>query len=319
MTTDFSIRYNNNSCGVFFRSYPCYDNTTCAPVEKYLKKGVYLFELWGARSGNDYFGTGHARGGYVSGILKLTEAKRLIINIGGVGSDGDPYSNKKGGNNGGGDGGFGGASGGGATDVRLDYSLQSRIIVAAGAGGGERISDGHGGGVSGLTGSSTNCGPSHSLHSGSGPGTQTSGGKSGYSTIHGYAEAGSFGKGGSGIRSENITEEGGGGGGGGYFGGGAVPYVCSGSGGSSYVSGHPDCMSVIGPDSNVTNSSTVHYSGLRFLDPEIISGNSRMPLPSFDRIIGLGNDGPGAIKITLLDSCTNSRYKFRKHFMSVFL
>jgi hypothetical protein len=316
MTASFTVGYNDAGQRVQYISYPCSNNANCAPVEINLTRGKYLFELWGARSGNDYFGSGYRRGGYVSGILDLRKTTKFFIHFGGVGSNG-LNANVKGGNNGGGDGGYYGAGGGGATDVRLDSSLQSRIIVAAGAGGGERISDGHGGGVIGLTGSSTNCG-GYSLAKGSQPGNQTSGGASGYRASYGYAEAGSFGRGGAGITPNGS--DGGGGGGGGYFGGGGVPQVCAGSGGSSYVSGHPECMSVTGPDSTTTHSNPVHYSGLRFTEPVITSGNREMPLPSFKQTSGVGNNGPGAIRITKFleygpGACTNPSYQFQNTFI----
>lgn len=303
MTNTPSSLYRSNKKQVLFFPYLCSDNTYCPAIGLTLDKGKYLFELWGARSGNDCYGTGFARGGYASGILFLHETKNFSLHIGGVGSDGRSTT-VKGGNNGGGSGGTYGAAGGGATDVRLDESLQSRIIVAAGAGGGERTSGGHGGGLSGSPGSSK-CG-TFSLNTASYPGTQYSGGAAGTHSNYPAVEAGSFGKGGSGIPG---NADGGGGGGGGYFGGGGTPYVCDGSGGSSYISGHPGCRSVIGPTSTTTSDNTIHYSGMQFLSPLTIAGNNEMPLPSLTYKRGIGNDGSGAIRITILNnySCRISR------------
>ena len=52
----------------FARSeYTLNDNTYCPAVVLNLDQGKYLFELWGARSGDDYYRTGYALGGYASG------------------------------------------------------------------------------------------------------------------------------------------------------------------------------------------------------------------------------------------------------------
>ena len=140
------------------------------------------------------------------------------------------------------------SSGGGATDIRLvsgnwnDFdSLKSRIMVAAGGGGATTWSRGSYGGAAGglfaydvpyyATGSW-----GYTLNTGA---TQTSGGVGFVSSNAGrHGQSGKFGIGGNGNTSSGY----GGGGGGGYYGGAGGgdggPMTCSGSGGSSYISGH---------------------------------------------------------------------------------
>ena len=280
-------------------SYPCTDNTNYPPIKLTLERGRYLFELWGARSGIDYFYYTFALGAYVSGVLSIQKSLPIYIYLGGIGSDGSNQGNVCGGNNGGGTGGSYGSAGGGATDVRLDKSLQSRIIVAAGAGGGERVSTGHGGELEGLQGQYQKCTTdSYTLAEGSEPGTQDKGGKGGLETSSNKAESGSFGMGGSGVSSRD------GGGGGGYFGGGGAPWVCSASGGSSYISGYPGCHSVINSSTTLTSSSSIHYSLISFTRTRMIAGNKNMPLPGNDFKTGIGNNGPGTIRITFLSLAT---------------
>ena len=118
-----------------------YPYNDCKQYNITLNRGKYLFELWGAQGGN----SGNAKGGkgaYVSGITTLNSKETFYIYIGGQGNKGFISTTRpKGGCNGGGDGGFGyyqfpnGGSGGGATDIRLNDSYESRIIVAAGGGG----------------------------------------------------------------------------------------------------------------------------------------------------------------------------------------
>ena len=295
MSNNFTIGKNEKQQKVLFISYPCADNSYCPPISFTLQRGRYLFELWGARCGKICFGTEIAFGGYASGILSTSKPLSFQAHIGGVGSDAVcDYVNVNGGNNGGGKGGSAGSGGGGATDVRLDDTLQSRIIVAAGAGGGERKASGHGGGINGSINQNELC--NHLLSSAK-PGTQSVGGAAGYSPTYGSTESGRFGYGGSGV----LPNDGAAGGGGGYFGGGSTPYLCSGAGGSSYISGHPQCRSVTGPDSVVTSNSPIHYSGIFFRSPKTITGNQQMPIPAFRTTIGTGNNGPGALKITFLE------------------
>ncbi|EAX85723.1 hypothetical protein TVAG_455320 [Trichomonas vaginalis G3] len=63
-----------------------------------------------------------------------------------------------------------------------------------------------------------------------------------------------------------------------------------GPGGSSYVSGHPDCIS---PD-----GGSVHPSHIVFENPVMIAGDKLMPSPSGGSM--KGNSGPGVARITYL-------------------
>ena len=204
------------------------------------------------------------------------------------------------------------------SDIRLDNSLQSRIIVAAGAGGGERAMTGHGGGLQGLIGQSISCGTEeYYLDTTSMPGNQTNGGEGGFKQGYGKAGSGIFGFGGNTITEKN----GGGGGGGGYFGGGATPYVCSASGGSSYISGYKGCWSVIDSKSEVMKEDPFHYSGLYFTQGKMIDGNQKMPLPGLTFEEGIGNDGPGAIRISMINECStykNNKLKLLYSYLYVF-
>jgi len=118
-------------------------------VQQYVvpKSGNYKIECWGASGGSS-----NLCGAYTSGVISLTEGTTLFVYVGQIGSGitGKAVDNP-GTFNGGGPGGRGGtygnqypngSSGGGATDVRMvggswndSSSLNSRIIVAAGAGG----------------------------------------------------------------------------------------------------------------------------------------------------------------------------------------
>ena len=121
-----------------------------SPYEIHLKKGLYMFEAWGAAgTANEcqmaeYEPKG--RGAYVNGVIKLTEPKTFYIYVGGQSQssneafNGNMPSNYT-------------VAGGGATDFRTqkgDYwydidSLKSRIMVAAGGGGNDCWGGGDGG------------------------------------------------------------------------------------------------------------------------------------------------------------------------------
>ena len=98
--------------------------------------GKYKIEAWGAAGGINLNPELVGKGGYTSGIITLTKGEKLYLRVGGT------TTVEAGGYNGGGDGSrsYNGASatgvgGGGASDIRLDDSLNSRIMVAAGGGG----------------------------------------------------------------------------------------------------------------------------------------------------------------------------------------
>lgn len=188
------------------------------------------FEIYGAAGGRG------GAGGKVSGTF--TEVPQtLYIFTGGAGGMG---SGIDGGFNGGGfSGGNSGTegSGGGASDIRLDLTLESRIVVAGGGGGG----GGEAGGNGGHGGMEFAAHGGSGQASGGGGATQTEGGFAGVSNGGFQASSpGQFGFGGSGGFS---TFAGGGGGGGGWYGGGgggADDNTCcsdggGGGGGSSYA------------------------------------------------------------------------------------
>ena len=193
-----------------------------------------------------------------------------------------------------------GTSGGGATDIRLtngDWdnfnSLKSRIMVAAGGGGagyniGVSYFPGAAGGLSGQDA----YGSRMWTFAGTG-GTQTSGGK-GYDSDKYTETKGLFGKGGTG----HGNYDGGGGGGGGYYGG-SGGVVDSGSGGSSYISGHSGCKTITSTSTstNISHSSSPnHYSGKVFTNTVMKAGNESMPSPTGGT--ETGHSGNGYAKIT---------------------
>lgn len=166
--------------------------------------------------------------------------------------------------------------------------------MVAGAGGSncpfwEDCYGGNGGGISGTPGiESISTDPSRTRKSV--PGNQTYG----YQVFQG-------GKG-------EDGNEAGGSGGGGYFGGfggincrrfGCVYGSTGGAGGSSYISGHPDCIAM---DENFKPLPTsIHISNIFFHDPKTITGNQTMPSPeSVDEYEEFGHYGNGFARITIL-------------------
>ncbi len=213
--------------------------------------GTAVMECWGARAGNL-----PCYGAYTKGTISLSKGKVLYVYCGEAGVRGNgTYGvrfNGGGGYSAGGDNNHG--SGGGATDIRTvagawnDFnSLKSRIMVAAGAGGGATgcYDPGHGGTTTSAT---AWAGQPNSPHV---PGV---GQTSGYQ----------FGVG----QSNNRA-----GGGGGYYGG--YAYDHCGSGGSSFISGHNGCNAI---KESSTASSIVHtgqakhYSGLVFTATSMQAG-----------------------------------------------
>ena len=291
----------------FIFHYPCQSNYDCTPFKVTFKKGSYHVECWGAASGKDYYNKSIGKGAYVSGTLRIIEEKTFFFYIGGAGDDGI-QGTANGGYNGGGTGYDYGSGGGGGTDIRLSInSSSSRIIVAGGAGGGERVANGHGGALEGIKGQNSCEG--YDVQIGSTSGTQTMGGKGGGDEDYGYGTDGGFGYGGNG----RSNKDGGPGGGGGYFGGAGLTHVCSASGGSSYISGMKGCHSVPNENSITTTDNPIHYSQLVFTSPVMIPGNSLMP--SYDinqqflksETFSEGNPGHGAIRVTILTTITCSK------------
>ena len=216
----------------------------------------YKIQCWGASGGwaqINYSGCG----GYVSGEILLTKFQTLYVYIGQRGNESNNYSSTYMFNGGGYanvQGTYCGACGGGATDIRTtsgdwdnSTSLNSRIMIAAGGGGGNwrENSFGSAGGLDGYDGIAMD-GSQFQIYQGKGA-TQTAGGT--VPTQYNGCEngtAGTLGKGGIGGRNVASTTHGGGsGGGGGLYGGsgssGMGVGVWGGGGGSSYISGHPGC------------------------------------------------------------------------------
>ena len=256
-----------------------------------LKKGYYLFELWGCSS------TGYqdsdtylqpSRGSFVSGYILLKKTNDFYVHVCSKGQ----YYMYKNSYGGGGQGQFGG---GGSSDVRLlsgeydDFeSLKSRIIVAAGAGGSDSKDQG---------------GPGGSLK---GYNSTQNKGKGGTQTFGGIGiENGKFGKGGGENRTIGLEQYhlGTSGGGSGYFGGGTSDDYGSG-GGSCYISGHEGCVSVI-KESKMDNISfktqgdiSIHYSGFKFERTVIVDGKHEMKSPN--GTFEIGHLGNGFVRITTI-------------------
>ena len=256
---------------------------TTSNYEVNIPRGKYLFELFGASAGTSNLGQLNpgGKGGYVSGEIMIKTAKKLLFFVGTKGTDSNRGTEGKGGFNGGSDGAkdnqnndCASAGSGGSTDVRIDASPDTRIMVAGGGGSSGCFSNaglgGHAGGLIGEDGKNNNDG---TCTGGSG-GTQTSG----YLKVNGGIgtpgnEAGGSGGGGywGGIGGSAITNGGKGGGGGG--------------GGSSYVSGHPNCT---------------QFRDFVFRKILIIPGNSIMINPETNVYDLNGHTGDGYAIITYL-------------------
>ncbi|EAX91370.1 hypothetical protein TVAG_311210 [Trichomonas vaginalis G3] len=210
----------------------------------------------------------------------------------------------------------GGACGGGATDIRLRYydinhanfndytlnkSIESRIIVA-GSGGGGNSGDWHRyGELDGFAGGDITAVDNLPYTHG---GTQISG-------ILGIGMDGI-------TSSEN--QGGTGGCGSGYRGGyqnfpdlkvDGIFHV-GGTGGSSYISGHPGCVSPSASENTPIELRSIHGSGIMFTNTQMISGKDLMPSP-FNNTFIRGNVGNGYCRITVLyispvETCTLYQY-----------
>ena len=307
--------------------------------------GNYKIELWGASGGTTETGAAGGKGAYVSGNLKLEKGLKLYLYIGEGGKTVkklEPiYAIQT--FNGGGSGNqniyTNISSGGGATDIRLTngewnlfISLKSRIMIAAGGGGGAywgNIGNGAGGYAGGLIGGEGKIlftaypsgGEDNRILDNSTGGTQISGGLTNNKL---YTANGLFGIGGSsqGLNGPTV----GSGGGGGYYGGGAGYdqgwSTSAGAGGSSFISGHDGCLAIdknsleenINLKSGCTEDSktiecSIHYSNYKFENTEMIDGlgykwtieageQTGMPSPSGE--IEMGHDGNGYARITYL-------------------
>lgn len=281
--------------------------------------GRYQIELWGASS--DLTANAGALGAYTSGTLKLYNDS-FYIYVGGM------PTTYVGGYNGGGSA-FAesryqaSAAGGGATDIRTTggtwndaTSLNSRIMVAAAAGGNSHGGHGaYGGTLAGFNGIPNDDAALTGADAFGYRGIQTSGGAAGAFSWTGTAPtAGGFGYGGNGNSAY------GGGGGSGYYGGGGsgVSTASKGGGGSgsSFISGYLGCVAITSATSTTPrmNSTGVqcinsnakddvtcsyHYSGYVFTGGTMIAGNASMPTHDGASTM-VGNNGNGYAKITFL-------------------
>lgn len=234
--------------------------------------------------------------------------------------------------------GYGEAPGGGATDIRLyqsnwnDFnSLKSRIMVAAGGGGGTFQYPnvhylihhrGDGGALSGYDAdiciyyyndSPETCETTGKYGYGGHGATQTSGGMPGKNTYLYPTTSemtGGFGVGGYQgdykLPNEDFTyHHSSSGGGGGYYGGGHGTHPGSewpgGGGGSSFISGYNGC-NAISSESTALNiihtNQPNHYSGMVFENAVMKSGDEEMPF--YKSGTQIGNDSNGYARITYL-------------------
>ena len=265
--------------------------------------GNYKIELWGAQGGSFSDEVQGGKGAYTSGIINLQKNTTIYIYVGQEGFLGDDSYTF----NGGGTGftaRYSSGSGGGATDIRLVKnswdnfdSLKSRIMVAAGGGGSSwnYKNGGAGGGLIGISGEVDD----RISHTPAMGGTQISGGDFGeYGNYYGsHPTSGMFGIGGIGSYGADRYEycDGGGGGGG-------AGYTFSGAGGSSYISGLDGCkaISASSTENNITmTNQSVHYSEYKFINGEMIDGNSLMPTHDGTSTM-IGNIGNGYARITLI-------------------
>ena len=299
--------------------------------------GKYTFELWGAQGGYGRTSTTYigGYGAYTKGTIELKAGQKLYIYVGGKGQDHAQNYNTivDGGYNGGGAGGDDnannsdtGGGGGGATDISLipetiDYdatnkvyrrsqkSYTSRIMVAAGGGGGawNTVNPGQGSNAGGLVIAGYNIYHGTTAYANT-AGSQTAG------YAFGYGESG----------TDNVYADAKGGAGGGYWTGVNPRYGGQGAGGTSYISGHTGAIAVkgfnnveprLGTSDSVCSQGTtdnlcsIHYSGLKFTNTQIVDGTgfewrnaigAQMLMPTHDGTSTMsGNSGNGYAKVTM--------------------
>ena len=335
----YMVYENDNMSGLI--KGDCFDHTfpTCASHEiakfgytgNYQvftapSSGYYKIEAWGAKGGDAPYGEG-GKGAYTSGTIELSKNDKLYIYVGGKGAT--AYTNGvvvPGGYNGGGYaegqsyGSRNWGSGGGATDVRYfgtttptendlvwnsELGINSRIMVAAGGGGGYSEGSGSpdtggaGGALIGINGRQTS-----SWCYGEG-GSQIQGGKitndCNESGRYSNLVTGSFGAGGD--CPDNCS-----GGGGGYYGGSRSGHVASAGGGSSYISGHAGSIAISSSTSrsiksgcsgsSTTKECSIHYSNKFFIDTTMIAGTKNMPSYTNVNETMVGNADNGFVRIS---------------------
>ncbi|MGN0362735.1 MAG: glycine-rich protein [Bilifractor sp.] len=294
--------------------------------------GLYRLEAWGAQGAGTVKGkieVSGGKGGYTSGVAYLKKGQVLYIYVGQGGRSGQAQFN------GGGSGTYGG--GGGATDFRLESdgqwddfsSLKSRIMVAGGGGGaswwnwntengilwGARPG-GYAGGLTGHYGYYTRSSGAETIldtykaagwpwdadeedFKGIWPGGQTGQVTAGKTA----GIPGGFGYGGNGEYA---------GGGGGYYGGNGGPNrpygsvgnsEGTGAGGSSFISGYQGCDAVSETSVSgkiIHTGQSVHYSGIEFQNPLMLSGDDPQTSPDGKR--ETGHEGDGYARITPLEN-----------------
>ena len=285
------------------------------------QNGFYRIELWGASGGANKFGRGEnylnnqGRGAYTTGVTYLKKDTKLYVYVGQKGANGISTANTLNSTsfNGGGagmgssDSDDGGGAGGGATDIRLvsgDWnnfdSLKSRIMVAGGGAGGATVSATFSK-ISAGSGGLTGVGNSWYY-----PETEDQNSNLNATQTSGY---------GFGIGENAVTagKSGGSGAGGGYYGGFKSNNSPAGGagGGSSYVSGFNGCNSIAkeSTKSNIIHTgNSKHYSGMYFVDTNIIDGISIMPSWK-ENVDIIGNKENGYAKISLLKKGTSTSSK----------
>ena len=273
-------------------------------VYKVMKSGYYKVELWGASGGEGKFNNNvgtelGGAGAYTSGYIYMDKGTSFYIYVGGAGTSATSVSQHAtiaGGFNGGGNGISGGTddqagSAGGATDIRFGgTSINDRIMVAAGGGGGHcdtntaygnnRIKfpliNGQGLLYTGTLGQWQN--GTYSVAA-----SQTSG--------NAFAIGGSY--------TNLDSTHGAGGGGGGYYGGVANKNNNGGpgSGGTSFISGYAGVNAITSSTSTTPTNNTKHYSGKYFIGGVMKAGNELMPTHDGTSTM-IGNSGNGYAKIS---------------------
>ena len=292
------------------------------------KTGKYKVQLWGAQGGsnNTYFG---GYGSYVEGNIDLNKDSKLQIWIGEEGKNQRGITTFNGGGSSSticGNCSAVSTSGGGSTDIRLSSGLESRVAVAA-AGGGTNGYEQHD--VYYALACGIMCDDLFFTYSNPSDNPIIYGSNQiryGYYSWPGGGISslakGNFGKGGNGEFGTGSGHYGGAGGGSGYYGGSGGVSNGSGSGGSSYISGHTGCVGIKSetdqtPKTGCTtgttdNSCSIHYSGKKFTNTKMIDGSGhrwlnvkgekeQMPNPSGNSYqLGKGHSGNGYARITYI-------------------
>ena len=300
--------------------YPCDNGHVCTPYVVDVSKGVYKIECWGSIGANWNQKSRPGLGAYTSGTLYIPKPLKLFVYIGNTGffnavkeMESDVY----------------GTYPGGATDVRLNsslhwwdnYSLKSRIMVAAGGGGAEWAASigGNGGEYEGGSSASATSADGTETHPDLCQGAKQTDGSNcvSFDGMYGSkyyvynASKGTFGSAGQ-IEPINGRDYGGFGGGG-YYGGTSYQVSYAGNGGSSFISGLKGCKAVKDQLPTISHDDdSVHYSGIVFNHPKMIQGNKTMPLPKYPLSEGL-HSGEGAFRITLVlynFQCTHKKNLF---------